>query len=283
MTQRPSLLLYRSLLKRAKLYGDLVGKRQLGATKELSALCYRIGAGFDIAERLDSKRNVRDALQDELKRQFHSRATENDSEIIDSDVSKGFATLRALNERLNFLSVLPESTISSTTTNYANIQIESYCISVNTNKRPRGQSIGKDPGRVYNFAYKVTITHIGPQDVAPFRLKSRRWVMTNENTDVEVVEGDGVVGKHPRLCAGEVFTYTSFTTLSTPLGVMRGHFVLFDEEKGSLFEAEISPIRLDVSQIPSKEQAEEIEASIQAHTVPVRYRSSTTPEKVTVE
>jgi ApaG protein len=283
MTSRPSIILYRVLLKRAKLYGDLVSKRQLGAAKELSALCSRVGAGSEILDKLDSKLSVCNLLQKEIKKEFQQRAHDTDPQTIQADLSKGFLTLRAINERLNFLSVLPDSTISSTTTHYANIQIESYCISVTTSKRPRGQSIGKDPTRAYTFAYKVTISHTGPQDAPPFRVKSRRWVLTNENEDVEVVEGDGVVGKHPRLCAGEAFVYTSHCTVSTPLGVMKGHFVLYDEVKNSLFEAEISPIRLDVRVVPSKEQAEDIETIAQAHAIPIRYSSATTPEKVNAE
>jgi len=282
MSQRPQLLLYRFLLKRAKLYGELVSRRQLGAAKEVSALCSRIGTGPEILERIDSKLNVSTSLQGEVKRQFQLHLAETDPKLISADLSKGFSALRALNERLNFLSILPDSTLSSTTTQYANIQIESYCISVTPNKRPRGHSIGKDPGRAYTFAYKVTISHTGPQDAPPFRLKSRRWVLTNENEEVDVIEGDGVVGKHPRLCAGEVFCYTSFCTVTTPLGVMKGHFVLFDEVKNALFEAEIGAIRLDVKCVPSKEQAEDIEATAQAHSIPVRY-NATAAEKVSVE
>jgi len=282
MAQKPQILLYRFLLKRAKLYGELVGKRQLGASKELNALCFRIGTGTEVLKSLEPTRSVSDSLLDELKKQFHLQAHETDEERKFVHLSKGFSALRAINERLNFLSILPDSTTSSTTTNYANVQIESFCISVPTPKRARMRSIGKDPEPAYTFAYKVTISHIGHQDAPPFRLKSRRWVMTNENDDVEVVEGDGVVGKHPRLCAGETFIYSSFCTLSTPLGVMKGHFVLFDEVKEKMFEADISPIRLDVRHVPSKEQAEDLEATAQARAIPVRY-SAVTPEKVSVQ
>jgi len=179
-------------------------------------------------------------------------------------MSNGFSLLKAFNERVNFLSILPPLTTSSTTTNYANVQIESFSASISQHKRSR-TTTGRESNRGYTFVYKVTISHIGQQDSAPFRLKSRRWVITNEDDQVDVIEGEGVIGKQPRLCAGETFTYTSFCTLATPLGVMKGHFVLFDEVKGDLFEAEISPIRLDVKHLPTKEQAEDIEAATQAH------------------
>jgi len=271
---QPPVMLYRCLLKQAKLYGEIASKRQLGSAKELSALCYRIGTNTEWLKRLESK-DLSIYLQDELKKQFHLRAQETDPEVIQADIQRGFTALRTINERLNFLAILPDSTISNATTNYCNVQLESYFISVTANKRPRGQILGKDK-QLYTFAYKVTISHVGQQDAPPFRLKSRRWIVTNENEDVDIVEGDGVVGKHPRLCAGEVFVYTSFCTLSTPLGVMKGKFALHEEEKGTLFEADINPIRLDVRCLPSKEQAEDIEATAQAHAIPVRYNSPAT-------
>jgi len=274
MAHRPTVMLYRCLLKQTKYYGDIASKRQLGSAKELSALCSRIGTNTEWIKRLGSK-ELSVYLQDELKKQFHLRADETDPEVIQADITRGFTALRAINERLNFLAVLPDLTVSNATTNYCNVQLESYFISVAANKRPRGQTLGKDK-QLYTFAYKVTISHVGHQDAPPFRLKSRRWIVTNENEDVDIVEGDGVVGKHPRLCAGEVFVYTSFCTLSTPLGVMKGQFVLHDEEKGVLFEADINPIRLDVRCVPSKEQLEDIEATAPAHAIPVRYNSPAT-------
>jgi len=272
----PALLLYRLLVKRAKIYGDLVEHRQLGSAKELYALCCRIGPNKSVSAmipRTEVKMNS-SFIKEQIRKQYRSRVGEKDSKNTQTAISNGFTLLRAINERLNFLCLLPASTISSTTTHYANIQIESFSASTSQNKRPKLTSFGRDSNRGYTFVYKVTISHIGQQDSPPFRLKSRRWVITNEDDHVDVIEGEGVVGKQPRLCAGENFTYTSFCTLSTPLGVMKGHFVLFDEVKGHLFDAVISPIRLDVRQIPTKEQAEDIEAATQSHTIPVYYNRS---------
>jgi len=275
MSQRHTLRLYRNLIKTAKFYGDVLSKRQLGEHKEISNLCSRVGVGSGILERLESK-GATASLQEELRKQFQVQV----SEVVALDLSKGFLALRAMNERLNFLSILPASSFSSNTTRYANVRIESFYIPV-TAKR-RGQSLGKSD-RAHTFAYKVIISHAGPQNSSPFVVKSRRWVLTNENDDVNIAEGDGVVGKHPRLCAGEEFSYISFCTLATPLGVLRGHFDLLDENTGALIKAEISPIKLDNQRIPTREQAEDLEATVQAHAVPIQYQSKTQPEKVRVE
>jgi len=133
MTQRPSIMLYRCLLKQAKIYGDIASKRQLGSAKELSSLCYRIGTNPEWIKRLESK-NVSTYLQEEIKKQFHLRAEETDSEAVQADMTRGFTALRAINERLNFLSILPDTTISTATTNYCNVQLESYFISVSAKK-----------------------------------------------------------------------------------------------------------------------------------------------------
>jgi len=256
-------------------YGDVVSKRQLGEQKEIAALCSRIGAGSGVLERLGSK-GVTASLHEELRNEFQVQAQQKDATIADLNLSRGFLALRALNERLHFLSLLPDSTISSNTTHHANIQIESFYIPAN---RRKGQSIGKS---AHNFAFKVTISHNGPQDSSPFVVKSCRWVITNEYEDVNVAENSGVIGKHPRICAGKEFSYINFCTLITPLGVLKGHLDLLDERTGEVLKADINPIKLDVQRIPTKEQADALEALVRGHSVPVQYQSKTQPEKVTV-
>jgi len=91
-----------------------------------------------------------------------------------------------------------------------------------------------------------------------------------------------VIGKHPRICAGKEFSYINFCTLITPLGVLKGHLDLLDERTGEVLKADINPIKLDVQRIPTKEQADALEALVRGHSVPVQYQSKTQPEKVTV-
>jgi len=89
--------------------------------------------------------------------------------------------------------------------------------------------------RHYVFAYTVTIRNTGEHAA---QLISRHWIITDANNEVEEVEGDGVVGKQPRLAPGETFQYTSGCPLTTPIGSMRGSYQCVADD-GTKFEAMI--------------------------------------------
>ena len=76
--------------------------------------------------------------------------------------------------------------------------------------------------RKFLFVYRVVIANEGSRWA---KLLSRRWVITDGNGEVEVVEGPGVVGEQPELAPGESHEYTSHCPLSTSWGTMEGHFV----------------------------------------------------------
>ena len=78
----------------------------------------------------------------------------------------------------------------------------------------------------YLFGYQVTITNQGG---AWAKLLSRHWIITDGNSHVEEVRGDGVVGLQPELKPGERFEYTSACPLATPTGNMRGAYQVVDE------------------------------------------------------
>jgi ApaG protein len=60
--------------------------------------------------------------------------------------------------------------------------------------------------RPYAFAYFITIYNESSETVT---IKGRKWVVTEENGERIVVEGDGVVGQFPRLRSGDRFSYNS--------------------------------------------------------------------------
>jgi ApaG protein len=60
--------------------------------------------------------------------------------------------------------------------------------------------------RPYAFAYFITIRNDSEETVT---IKGRKWVVTDAAGTRVVVEGDGVVGKFPRLPPGEQFSYSS--------------------------------------------------------------------------
>jgi ApaG protein len=88
----------------------------------------------------------------------------------------------------------------------------------------------------YAFTYAVQIANEGTLSA---RLRARHWIITDANGEVEEVEGEGVVGKTPRLEPGERFEYTSWVMLRTPFGTMRGSY-LFERPDGATFEARIA-------------------------------------------
>ena len=71
------------------------------------------------------------------------------------------------------------------------------------------------------FLYTVRVTNEGRE---PVQLLSRHWIITDAMGDIREVRGPGVVGKQPRLEAGESFEYTSGCDLATPFGSMRGTY-----------------------------------------------------------
>ena len=92
----------------------------------------------------------------------------------------------------------------------------------------------------FAFTYKVEVTNVGRE---PATLERRHWVITDSQGNVEEVDGEGVVGKQPRLEPGERFEYTSWAMLRTPFGSMRGHYTLTRPD-GERFEAEIGEFAL---------------------------------------
>jgi len=63
------------------------------------------------------------------------------------------------------------------------------------------------PDRPYPFVYFITI-HNDSQEAVTIR--GRKWVVTDAEGQQIVVEGDGVVGKFPRIEPGDHFSYNSY-------------------------------------------------------------------------
>src|SRR5882757_2569415 len=62
------------------------------------------------------------------------------------------------------------------------------------------------PDRPHCFAYFISIHN--NSDVA-VTIKGRKWVVTNAQKQITVVEGDGVVGQFPTIEPGGKFSYNS--------------------------------------------------------------------------
>lgn len=83
------------------------------------------------------------------------------------------------------------------------------------------------PDRPYCFVYFVTIRNESEHTLT---IRGRKWVVTNAQGRVTVVEGEGVVGKIPLLAPGEEFSYNSFHLLDTRSGQAEGRFFGVDDE-----------------------------------------------------
>ena len=73
----------------------------------------------------------------------------------------------------------------------------------------------------YFFAYWVTITN---DSEAAIKLLDRHWEIIDATGKLEVVDGEGVIGKQPIIKAGTSFSYNSFCPLETEFGMMMGHY-----------------------------------------------------------
>ncbi len=92
------------------------------------------------------------------------------------------------------------------------------------------------------FVYHVTIANEGSESA---RLVSRHWIITDAEGRVKEVQGAGVVGEQPFLRPGDVFEYSSFCPLPTPIGSMHGSYRMRRND-GSYFDIEIAPFTLAV-------------------------------------
>lgn len=88
---------------------------------------------------------------------------------------------------------------------------------------------------LYAFTYTIRIENLGE---APAQLLRRHWFIQDGDGKEEEVEGPGVIGQQPHLAPGESFEYTSWVPLTTPIGTMRGHF-LMSRDDGTVFDARV--------------------------------------------
>ena len=93
---------------------------------------------------------------------------------------------------------------------------------------------------VFFFAYYI---HIKNDSDEPAKLLRRRWEITNAFGETEIVEGDGVLGKQPKLEPGNDHNYTSFCTLPTEFGFMEGNYEMA-AENGNIFKISIPLFKL---------------------------------------
>jgi len=93
----------------------------------------------------------------------------------------------------------------------------------------------------FAFSYEITIENHSKDSV---QLVTRHWEIFDSLNDVEVVDGEGVIGKKPVLKPGESHTYSSGCLLSSPHGAMRGFFNMINFTTTKNFRVIVPTFRL---------------------------------------
>lgn len=87
------------------------------------------------------------------------------------------------------------------------------------------------PDRPFPFVYFITIHNDSPESVT---IRGRKWVVTDREGQQIVVEGDGVVGKFPRIEPGGDFSYESYHAIGAD-SVAEGAFFGVTESGAPVF------------------------------------------------
>ncbi len=82
--------------------------------------------------------------------------------------------------------------------------------------------------RPFPFVYHISIRNDSDVTVT---IRGRKWVVTEQDGNCVVVEGDGVVGKFPRLEPGERFCYSSYHVIGSD-SVVEGAYLAMIEDGG---------------------------------------------------
>lgn len=95
-----------------------------------------------------------------------------------------------------------------------------------------------------HFAFGYTIT-IENQSKDAVQLTSRHWKIYDALNDIEVLDGEGVIGKKPVIRPGESHTYSSGCLLASPIGAMKGFYTMVNLSSREKFRVYIPTFRLN--------------------------------------
>ncbi len=93
----------------------------------------------------------------------------------------------------------------------------------------------------FAFSYEITIENHSKDSV---QLMTRHWEIFDSLNDLEVVDGEGVIGRKPVLKPGESHTYSSGCLLASPYGAMRGSFNMINFTTTRNFRVIVPAFRL---------------------------------------
>ena len=93
----------------------------------------------------------------------------------------------------------------------------------------------------FAFSYEITIENHSKDSV---QLITRHWEIFDSLSGMEIVDGEGVIGKKPVLKPGESHKYSSGCLLSSPFGAMRGYFNMINFTTTRNFRVVVPSFRL---------------------------------------
>ena len=96
---------------------------------------------------------------------------------------------------------------------------------------------------LYFFMYKVTISNHTDKTI---QLLRRHWDICDANGNLQITEGEGVIGEQPIMKPSTSFQYNSFCPLKTEFGKMSGFYIFEEEGTDNLFKGIIPEFLLVV-------------------------------------
>ncbi len=102
-------------------------------------------------------------------------------------------------------------------------------------------SLDAPDAKPHPFVYFISIHNDSP---VPVTIRARKWVVQEDEGEVTVVEGDGVVGQTPEIEPGGYFSYNSYHVVAKG-AVVSGAF-FGETAAGEWFFARIPEFRLEI-------------------------------------
>ena len=93
----------------------------------------------------------------------------------------------------------------------------------------------------FAFGYRITIENQSKDSV---QLNSRHWEILDALNYIEIVDGEGVIGRKPVLKPGESHTYNSGCLLTSPFGALSGHYNMINFSSAKKFRVAIPTVKL---------------------------------------
>lgn len=93
----------------------------------------------------------------------------------------------------------------------------------------------------YAFGYTITIENQSKETV---QLVSRHWDVLDSLKEIETIDGEGVIGKKPVIKPGKSHTYSSGCLLTSPVGAMKGYYIMVNLSSSESIEVEVPTFKL---------------------------------------